>query len=61
MIKKKLQEQKKLLDESYSEFYEKLKNLKISIIPLSEHGYFSKKFKCLITLWDMQVKRWVEI
>lgn len=43
--KKLLQEEKEKLDKSYPEFYEKLKNLKISIIPLSEHGYFSKKIQ----------------
>lgn len=27
------------------EYYEKLKNLKVAIIPLSDYGYFSKKFQ----------------
>ena len=32
-------------DDGYPEFYEKLKDLKISIIPLVKHGYFSKKIQ----------------
>ena len=32
-------------DNGYPEFYEKLKHLKISIIPLAKHGYFSKKIQ----------------
>ena len=32
-------------DNGYPEFYEKLKDLKISIIPLAKHGYFSKKIQ----------------
>ncbi len=40
-VKKKAD--KKLLDEGYPEFYEKLKDLKVSITPLAPHGYFSKK------------------
>jgi CRISPR-associated protein Cas5h len=43
--KKQLQEQKKLLDKSYPEFYAKLKDLKLSIRPLGENGYFSKKIQ----------------
>ncbi len=42
-IKKKAD--KKPLNEGYPEFYEKLKELKISIIPLAPHGYFSKKIQ----------------
>jgi len=42
-IKKKAE--KKSLDEGYPEFYEKLKDLKISIIPLRKHGYFPKKIQ----------------
>jgi len=40
-IKKKAD--KKSLDDGFPEFYEKLKDLKISITPLAPHGYFSKK------------------
>lgn len=29
----------------YPEFYEKLKHLKVSIVPLAPHGYFSKKIQ----------------
>ncbi len=36
---------KKKRDDGYPEFYEKLKKLKISIIPLTENGYFSKKIQ----------------
>lgn len=43
--KKELQEQKKVLDTSYPEFYEKLQSLKISIRPLGGNGYFSKKIQ----------------
>ena len=32
-------------DTGYPEFYEKLKNLKLSIVPLSKNGYFSKKIQ----------------
>ena len=42
-IKKKAD--KKPLDDSYPEFYEKLKDLKISITPLAPNGYFSKKIQ----------------
>jgi len=42
-IKKKAD--KKLLNDGYPEFYEKLKELKISIMPLAPHGYFSKKIQ----------------
>jgi len=41
--KKALQEELKVLDDSFPQFYEKLKNLKVSITPLAPHGYFSKK------------------
>ncbi len=36
---------KKPLDKGCPEFYEKLKNLKVSIIPLSQKGYFPKKIQ----------------
>ncbi|MBW2164605.1 MAG: type I-B CRISPR-associated protein Cas5, partial [Deltaproteobacteria bacterium] len=36
---------KKQRDDGYPEFYEKLKNLRISIVPLTENGYFSKKIQ----------------
>lgn len=36
---------KKQRDDGYPEFYEKLKNLSISIAPLTENGYFSKKIQ----------------
>jgi len=42
-IKKKAD--KKPLNDGYPEFYEKLKDLKISITPLASHGYFSKKIQ----------------
>jgi CRISPR-associated protein Cas5h len=42
-IKKK--EDKKSLDDGFPEFYEKLKDLKISIRPLGKLGYFSKKIQ----------------
>lgn len=42
-IKKK--EDKKPLDDGYPEFYEKLKDLKVSIRPLGNNGYFSKKIQ----------------
>lgn len=32
-------------DDGFVEFYEKLKDLKISITPLATHGYFSKKIQ----------------
>jgi len=32
-------------DDGYPEFYEKLQNLKVSIIPLSPQGYFTKKIQ----------------
>lgn len=43
--KEKKELQKELDKEviKYPEFYEQLKNLKVSIIPLSQNGYFSKK------------------
>jgi len=43
LIKKKTE--KLALDEGYPEFYEKLQHLKISIIPLTPNGYFSKKIQ----------------
>jgi len=42
-IKKKAD--KKPLNDGFPEFYEKLKDLKISITPLAPHGYFSKKIQ----------------
>ncbi len=42
-IKKKAY--KKSLNYGYPEFYEKLNGLKISIVPLAPHGYFSKKIQ----------------
>ncbi len=36
---------KKEWDDSYPEYYEKLNNLKISIVPLIQNGYFSKKIQ----------------
>lgn len=42
-IKKKAD--KKPLNSAYPEFYEKLKDLKISITPIAPHGYFSKKIQ----------------
>ena len=41
--KKALQEKQDVLNSQFPEFYEKLKSLKVSITPLSPHGYFSKK------------------
>ena len=41
--KKALQEELKELNGKFPEFYEKLKNLKVSITPIAPHGYFSKK------------------
>ena len=41
--KKALQEELKELNGKFPEFYEKLKELKISITPIAPHGYFSKK------------------
>jgi CRISPR-associated protein Cas5h len=32
-------------DDGYPEFYEKLKHIKVSIIPLAKYGYFSKKIQ----------------
>ena len=32
-------------DNGYPEFYEKLKHIKVSIIPLAKYGYFSKKIQ----------------
>lgn len=42
-IKKKAA--KKPLNSGFPEFYERLKDLKISIAPLASHGYFSKKIQ----------------
>jgi len=42
-IKKKAD--KKPLNSGFPEFYEKLKDLKISITPLASYGYFSKKIQ----------------
>ena len=42
-IKKKAD--KKPLNDGYPEFYEKLKDLKVSITPLAPNGYFSKKIQ----------------
>jgi CRISPR-associated protein Cas5h len=42
-IKKKAD--KKPLNDGYPEFYEKLKDFKISITPLAPYGYFSKKIQ----------------
>jgi CRISPR-associated protein Cas5h len=43
--KKALQEELKILEEEYPQFYEKLKGLKVSITPLAPHGYFAKKIQ----------------
>lgn len=32
-------------NDGYMEYYEKLKNLKVSIVPLAKNGYFSKKIQ----------------
>jgi len=42
-VKKKAD--KKPLNDGFPEFYERLKDLKISITPLAPHGYFSKKIQ----------------
>lgn len=42
---RRLKQGKPEYDDGYPEFYEKLKHLKISIIPLAAHGYFSKKIQ----------------
>ena len=39
--KKKAEKQE--VDDGFPEFYEKLKDLKVSITPIAPHGYFSKK------------------
>lgn len=36
---------KKQYDDGYPEFYETLKNLRVSIVPLIQNGYFSKKIQ----------------
>jgi CRISPR-associated protein Cas5h len=45
--KKELQEQKKILEQCYPQYYQKLKDLKVSIVPLAENkrGYFTKKIQ----------------
>ena len=43
--KKQLQEELLKIEDEYPEFYEKLKDLKVSITPLAPHGYFSKKIQ----------------
>jgi len=40
-----LKEKLEKLKNSYPEYYEKLSNLKISIVPLAENGYFTKKIQ----------------
>ncbi len=40
-----LEKELEYLENSYPEYYEKLNKLKISIIPLSENGYFTKKIQ----------------
>ena len=47
------------LEPSYPEFYEKLKDLKIAILPLKV--LLLKKYRFLITLLDMLPKNRVEI
>jgi CRISPR-associated protein Cas5h len=42
---RKLKEEKLGYDDGYPEFYEKLKDFKISIVPLAPNGYFSKKIQ----------------
>ena len=34
---------------TYPEFYEKLKDLKVSVVPRNSQGYIQKKYRCLIT------------
>jgi CRISPR-associated protein Cas5h len=41
----KKQNDKKFKDDVFPEFYEKLLNLKISVVPLTEGGYFTKKIQ----------------
>ncbi len=43
--KKALQEELRILEEDYPQFYEKLKGLKVSITPLAPYGYFAKKIQ----------------
>ncbi len=43
--KGKKKKEKQELDSGFPEFYVKLKDLKVSIIPLAPHGYFSKKIQ----------------
>jgi len=43
LIKKKTE--KLALDNGYPEFYEKLQHLKVSIVPLTSNGYFTKKIQ----------------
>lgn len=40
-----LKKAKQPLNDKYPEFYEKLQNLKVSIVPLAPNGYFSKKIQ----------------
>lgn len=46
----------KILSEDYPEFYEKLKQIKIAVVPKNENGYIQKKFIHLIIPWVMQIK-----
>ena len=41
----KNKKEKKPLNTGFPEFYEKLKDLKVSITPIAPHGYFSKKIQ----------------
>jgi len=43
--KGKKKKEKQELDSGFPEFYEKLKDLKLSITPIAPHGYFSKKIQ----------------
>ena len=42
---KQLKQDKKKSDEGFPEYYERLRKLKISIIPITNHGYFTKKIQ----------------
>ena len=48
------------LESSYPEFYEKLKDLKIAILPLNNKGIISKKYRYLIILLVMLLKNRAE-
>ena len=54
--KRQAAKKSKTLIEDYPEFYEKLRQIKVAIVPKNDKGYIPKKYKLLIILLAMLIK-----